>query len=136
MAKPRILLVDDSEFFLEVEKGFLKQSDVTIFTAENGRSALELAGKVRPDLIYMGLNMPGLAGDACCSILKADPVLGSIPVIMVIAAGSDRDLEACRKAGCDALLTRPVDRKLLGISPFGASHLSSLPSLGIVTLGR
>ena len=112
MANPKILLVDDSEFFLEMEKGFLKQSDVTVFTAENGQAALELAGKVRPDLICMGLNMRGMAGDACCSKLKTDPLLRSIPVIMVIVAGSDRDMDACRKAGCDALLTRPVDRKL------------------------
>ena len=54
----KILLVDDNRMFLELEKEFLKQSAVIVYTAADGREALDLLGMVRPDLIFMDLHMP------------------------------------------------------------------------------
>ncbi len=110
MSPLKILLVDDAKFFLEVAKGFLKRSSATIFTAENGREALQVARKVRPHLIFLDLHMPEMDGASCCAALKSDPVLGSIPVIMVVTPSGDLNLDVCREAGCDLLLTKPVDR--------------------------
>ena len=111
MPKPRILLVDDSEFFLQLEKGFLRDTPATILTAPNGLLALDLVSRSRPDLIFMDLNMPEMGGAECCARIKADPALASIPVVMVFALRSGEDLEACKNAGCDGWLTKPIDRK-------------------------
>ena len=73
MATPKILLVDDTKLFLRLEQEYLRQSSVTVFTASNGREALETARKIMPDLIYMDLNMPEMNGIECCSAIKADP---------------------------------------------------------------
>ncbi|HOP41069.1 MAG TPA: response regulator [Geobacteraceae bacterium] len=112
MQKPKVLLVDDTKLFLELEKNFLKLSPVQILTASSGEEALKVAATERPDLIFMDITMPGMGGIACCGAIKADPELHAIPVIMVSSHGEEEDLAACRKAGCDDYLTKPVDRKL------------------------
>jgi CheY-like chemotaxis protein len=111
MAKPTILLVDDTKLFLDLEKEFLQQTDAYVFTAANGREALEIARKRLPDLVYMDLHMSDMDGAACCAALKADPVLQGVPVIMVITA-DEGDQAICKGAGCDAYLTKPIDRHL------------------------
>jgi CheY-like chemotaxis protein len=112
MAIPTVLLVDDVKLLLELEKNFLKHSALRILTASNGEEALKVAREEHPDLIYMDLNMPIMDGKSCCSIIKEDPELRSIPVIMVTTAGSQVDELRCREAGCDDYLTKPIDRRL------------------------
>ncbi|MEI8356094.1 MAG: response regulator [Deltaproteobacteria bacterium] len=112
MSKPIILLVDDTKLFLELEKSFLKCSSARVLTAGNGRDALEIIRKEKPDLIYMDLHMPEMGGAECCATLKADPLLRSIPVIMVTSAGKEADILLCKEAGCDEFLTKPVNRRL------------------------
>jgi CheY-like chemotaxis protein len=111
MAAPKILLVDDTKLFLRLEQEYLKQSSVAVFTASNGREALETARRIIPDLIFMDLNMPEMNGIECCAAIKADPFLCRIPVILVTTMGMDDSVEQCRRAGCDGFLTKPIDRK-------------------------
>ncbi|GFE57612.1 response regulator [Geobacter sp. AOG1] len=111
MAAPKILLVDDVKLFIELEKSFLTNSDVSILTAEDGEEALEIVRRERPDLVFLDLHMPKMNGVACCTAIKSDPDLLFIPVIMVTTAGHDEEIELCNKAGCDDYLTKPVERK-------------------------
>lgn len=112
VAKPKIMLVDDTRLILELEKSFLKFSHVEVTTAGNGVEALELIRKNPPDLIFMDINMPFMDGVACCTTLKADPFLCGIPVIMLTTAGKEDDRERARSAGCDNFLTKPVNRRV------------------------
>lgn len=108
----KILLVDDVNMFVELQKGFLKQSSVTILTAGDGVEALKVCRTARPALIFMDLHMPNMNGAECCAAIKADPALKSIPVIMMTSAGKEDDKSLCIKAGCDNFLTKPLDRQL------------------------
>src|SRR6266702_2625721 len=108
----KILLVDDVMLFLEIEKGFLVHSPVTILTAKDGVEALSLTRSERPDLVVMDLNMPKMDGVTCCSTIKSDPALGSIPVIMISNSSRPEDVETCWKAGCDDFMAKPLDGKL------------------------
>ncbi len=112
MRTAKILLVDDTRLFLELEKNFLRMSTAHVLTAGNGEEALEIVRRERPDLVYMDLNMPKMDGATCCATLKADPALRSIPVIMVTSAGKEEDIRTCREAGCDDFLTKPINRRL------------------------
>ncbi|MFA5516058.1 MAG: response regulator [Desulfuromonadales bacterium] len=112
MPKHKILLVDDVDFFLEVEKGFLQQTPATILTARDGLEALEIAAREKPDLIYLDVNMPVMDGLTCCRKLKSDPHLAAIPVVMVFAPGREASADLCRAAGCDGVVTKPIDRNL------------------------
>lgn len=112
MAKPKVLIVDDVNLMLELEKSLLRFSPVRVFTARNGEEALELVRSERPDLVYMDLNMPKMNGVDCCIAIKSDPELRDTPVIMVTTAGKPEDQELCARAGCDGYITKPVDRRL------------------------
>jgi CheY-like chemotaxis protein/Tfp pilus assembly protein PilZ len=111
MSELRVLVVDDTNFFQEMARGFLRQSAAAVFTARNGAEALKAARKIRPHLVYMDLYMPEMDGAACCAALKADPHLKETPVIMIYSHHREEDADICREAGCDALLPKPVDRK-------------------------
>jgi CheY-like chemotaxis protein len=106
----KVLLADNSNVCIEIEQELLRKLPVKVFIAENGGQAVELARKLRPDLIYMGLDLYGMDGAACCRAIKADPALAGIRVVLM-APSLEKDMAACRAAGCDAVLAKPIDRR-------------------------
>jgi CheY-like chemotaxis protein len=107
-----ILLVDDVQMFIEIQKEFLQESPVNILTARNGEEALDVIKNSIPDLVFMDLHMPNMDGAECCKAIKSDPLLPGLPVIMVTALGKTEDTEHSFTAGCDDFLTKPLDRDL------------------------
>jgi CheY-like chemotaxis protein len=110
MSKHKVLLTENSNIVLQIEKRYLKDAPVTIFTATNGEEALTVARKVKPDLVYMAFGLSGMNGAACCKAMKSDPEMAGIPVVMVYG-GAEEDLDLCRAAGCDAIIAKPLDRR-------------------------
>ena len=106
----KILLVDDVNLFLEQEKGYFDRNEFRILTANDGNKALETVKKEQPDIVFMDLYMPGMDGDRCCYLIKADEKLRHIPVIMVTQGVSDEDFERCWQAGCDDIIAKPINR--------------------------
>jgi len=108
-----ILLVDDVQMFIEIQREFLQGSQVNIITAGNGLEALDAIKNHKiPDLVFMDLHMPAMDGAACCRAIKSDPTLPVVPVVMVTAMGKTEDAEYSFIAGCDDFLTKPLDRDL------------------------
>jgi len=111
----KILLVDDTELFIDLEKSYLQRETFTFLTARSGEEALQFIRKDRPDLIILDLLMPGMDGDEVCRRLKSDPSTNTIPVIMVSSNGNPELEQRCHKAGCDAFVSKPLKRdELLG----------------------
>lgn len=108
--RPKILLVDDVTMFLELQKMFLKLSSVRILTACDGVEALRIAREEIPSLIFMDMHMPNMGGAECCARIKADPVLRSIPVVMITSEGKEDEKAICFDSGCDGFMTKPIDR--------------------------
>jgi CheY-like chemotaxis protein len=127
--RPKILLVDDNQLFLEMEKEFLQSCSVRIYTARTGYEALDFVRMVLPDLIFMDLHMPGMDGDVCCAAIKSDPDLKAVPIVMITSATEKENLERCRRAGCDLILTKPVNRSI-----FIRTGLRFLPGFNRVEL--
>jgi CheY-like chemotaxis protein/Tfp pilus assembly protein PilZ len=107
----KVLLVDDVDLFVELEKTFFCRSQFEILTAFNGRQALELAQREKPALIFLDLYLPEMNGDEVCRHLKNNPETFDIPVIMVVQPGNGHDLKQCRDAFCDDILFKPVRRE-------------------------
>ena len=107
---PKVLIVDDVEMFLDLQKRFLKLSSVNVLTARDGVEALRIAKKELPALIFLDLHMPNMNGADCCALIKADPLLNKIPVVMITSEGRADDKALCAKAGCDGYMTKPIDR--------------------------
>jgi uncharacterized protein (TIGR02266 family) len=105
---PKVLLVDDVKFFLDLERSFLDREGFEVLAAESGRDALDIARREKPHMVLLDLNMPGMSGDEVCRVMKADPDLGKIPVIMVTSGQKEEDLRRCTEAGCDGFLRKPL----------------------------
>jgi uncharacterized protein (TIGR02266 family) len=112
MSEITVLLADDVELFLELEKTFFRREGVRLLTARTGKEAVDLVLEHRPGLVFMDLYMPEMDGDEACRQIKAHPALRMTPVVMVTHGGRPEDLERCRQAGCDDILLKPINRHL------------------------
>lgn len=111
MNNKTILIADDARFFVELEKTFLRREEFTIITATSGEEMLKATFTSLPDLVFVDLYMPGLNGDECCRIIKADPRTKHIPVVIVTLSGKEDDTSRCWKAGCNDMLFKPINRE-------------------------
>lgn len=103
----RILVVDDILANVKILEAKLSAAYFTVFTANNGKQALEVAARERPDLILLDVMMPEMDGFTCCRLLKADPDLSHIPVVMVTALDQQSDRVRGLEVGADDFLTKP-----------------------------
>jgi adenylate cyclase len=104
---PCILIVDDEPLQrVLIQECLATETAYNFIEAENGRQALELIKASPPDLIILDLMMPDLDGTQLCHLLKADPALQTIRVIMITAGQNDG---VVREAGCDDYLFKPFE---------------------------
>lgn len=128
MANPKILLVDDVELFLEMQKDVFRRDSFTLLTARGGWEALEVMGRERPDLVFMDFFMPNGRGDEACAKAKADLLLRNIPIVIVTNSKKPEDLSTCRKTGCDEILFKPIDRERFLATAYRFLHISKTNS--------
>jgi signal transduction histidine kinase/ligand-binding sensor domain-containing protein/CheY-like chemotaxis protein len=108
-APATVLVADDLTLNRQLVAGYFEGTPHTLLAATNGREAIELAAKHRPDVILMDMRMPELDGHETTRRLKADPALKHIPVIAVTAS-SFREEEARARKICDGFIRKPFNR--------------------------
>lgn len=110
---PRILIVDDQPFNVDILQRRLDAQGYEILTAYDGEEALAKATSELPDLILLDIMMPKIDGIEVCQRLKADLSLPFIPIIMVTAKTDSKDIVAGLEAGAEEYLTKPIDQAAL-----------------------
>jgi putative two-component system response regulator len=108
MSPGRILLVDDSKTNLDVLVEILKD-DYRLAVAKNGERALELAGRLAPELILLDIMMPGMDGYEVLRRLKERPETAEIPVIFISALTDAEDKAKGFSRGAVDYLIKPFD---------------------------
>lgn len=103
----KILIADDVDLFLEMERNFLQRDDLDLLITKDGRKAIEMIRHHLPQIAFLGLDMPGISGEECCREIKKDGALDKTAVVMVVAAGQPEQVGRCRAAGCDEILFKP-----------------------------
>ncbi|HEY5928253.1 MAG TPA: response regulator [Kofleriaceae bacterium] len=109
-ARERILVVDDSPAQRHYVADCLARQGFEVATAEDGKVALKKAQAVRPALIVSDYEMPNMTGFELVHALRRDPDLRQIPVIMLTARDSKRDMAQMRAAGASAYLVKPFSQ--------------------------
>ncbi|EPX65199.1 putative response regulator/chemotaxis protein CheW [Cystobacter fuscus DSM 2262] len=104
MSLPSLLLVDDSDAILALERAILS-GHYALNTASNGREALEKVVRVQPAAILLDLSMPEMDGDEVLKRVKADPTTADIPVIIISSETSRA--ESCLALGAELFLSKP-----------------------------
>ncbi|MEZ4294027.1 MAG: response regulator [Polyangiaceae bacterium] len=106
-SRERILVVDDSPAQRHYVADCLARQGFEILTAQDGKVALEKARASRPALVVSDYEMPVMTGFELVHALRRDPELRNIPVIMLTARDSRRDMAQLRAAGASAYLVKP-----------------------------
>ncbi|HUT55790.1 MAG TPA: TIGR02266 family protein [bacterium] len=109
--KEKILIADDMETFLRLEKMLLERSGYEIVMAKSGSEAIKKIQIEKPDLIFLDLLMPDMNGDVVCRFVKTNKGLKHLPVIMVTTKGDPESRERCAQAGADDFITKPVTQR-------------------------
>ena len=110
---PRILLVDDEEDILEFVSYNLQREGFRVYSARNGVEAIEMAGKVKPDLVILDVMMPEMDGIAACEEIRKLPSCKNVVIAFLTARGEDYSQIAGFEAGADDYITKPVRPKVL-----------------------
>jgi DNA-binding response OmpR family regulator len=87
----RVLVVDDEAEIRELCRVNLEFEGFDVVEARNGSEAIDMARRVRPDLVFLDLMMPGVDGWDVLHALKTDDDLASIPVILLTAKSGEED---------------------------------------------
>jgi len=108
-----ILIVDDVMTNRLLIEAYLEDSNVQTLQACNGKEAIEMAQKHKPDLILMDLKMPVMDGIEATKILKADALTKDILISALTADIVDKEKVNILVEGFDLCLTKPISQEEL-----------------------
>ncbi len=107
MLAATVLVADDDADILRFVEINLRLEGFEVVTARDGPDALAKVVAVRPDLVLLDVQMPGIDGYTICARIRADASLAAVPVIIVTANYGSAEVEAARRAGADDFLVKP-----------------------------
>jgi two-component system, cell cycle response regulator DivK len=102
-----ILVVEDQEDNRQILRDLLGNAGYELTEAENGEEAITAAGKQRPDLILMDIQLPIMDGYEATRLIRTNPDLRSVPIIAVTSYALAGDEDKALAAGCDGYVTKP-----------------------------
>lgn len=103
-----VLVVDDSVDALGLINDVLEKEQMDVLVALDGKAALTIAQRIKPDIILLDALMPNMDGFTTCQMLKADPQLAMIPVIFMTGLTDSDDIVRGLDAGGVDYLTKPI----------------------------
>lgn len=105
----RILVADDDPQITRLVRSYLEQAGFQVLTAADGEQALHVIRHDRPDLAVLDVMMPKRDGFELVRLLRADPHLSSLPILMLTARVEDADKLRGLDLGADDYLTKPFN---------------------------
>ena len=115
MSQGKILLVDDSPSVRQMLEDTLSEDGYVVYSAENGKEAIELLKVFTPNLVITDVSMPEMDGFALVRHLKDSPGEREIPVIMLTAATEEKDVVEGLGLGAADYIRKPFSPAELGL---------------------
>ena len=100
----KILLVDDELQIVKVLKAYLEQSGFLVVTAADGKAALAIYQREKPDFVILDLNLPGMDGLDVCRTVRQQ---SNIPILMLTARVEEADKLVGLELGADDYVAKP-----------------------------
>lgn len=101
-----VLLVDDDVFLREILRKTFIREGWTVYEASNGEEGYERAREEHPAIIVLDIRMPKRNGFETLQLLKRDPDVSEIPVVMLSSLSSKEDVQFCFQQGAAAYLVK------------------------------
>jgi CheY-like chemotaxis protein len=113
--KMRILAAEDNRTNQLVFRKMVRDLDIELEFADNGREALELWRRWRPDLVFMDISMPEMDGREATRAIRSEEARsgGRVPIVALTAHALEGDAESAIAAGIDRYLTKPLRRSAI-----------------------
>jgi len=105
----RIIYAEDDELMAEVVQATLLDAGHAVGVLGNGREALDVVRRRRPDLLILDISMPEMTGSQVLDQVRRDPDLYDLPVLMLTGRRSQADEDIAIKAGATEYLRKPFD---------------------------
>lgn len=109
----KILLVDDEPDILEILSYNLKKEGFKVFTANDGKSAIDQMEKETPNVVVLDVMMPGMDGMETCEVIRSNPKYDNVLIAFLTARGEDYSQIAGLDSGADDYITKPIKPKVL-----------------------
>lgn len=109
----KILLVDDEQDILDFLSYNIEKEGFEVHTATNGKDAVEIASKLRPDLIVLDVMMPGIDGIETCREIRNIESLNNTIIAFLTARNEDYSQIAGFDVGADDYITKPIKPRVL-----------------------
>ena len=106
-----ILVVEDNPVNMELVRDLLEINGHDVFEASNGQAAIEIASRVKPDLILMDIQLPGIDGLEAARIISGNNDLSHIPIVALTAFAMKADENKAKASGCVGFITKPIDTR-------------------------
>jgi two-component system alkaline phosphatase synthesis response regulator PhoP len=100
----KILVVDDEPQIVQIVKAYLEKAGFRVVTAADGRQAVSIFAREKPDLMILDLNMPGMDGLDVCRAIRRE---SDIPVLMLTARVEETDRLIGLELGADDYVIKP-----------------------------
>ena len=113
MKKKKILIVEDSNFFLLQLKDVLVEANYEVITASTGEDGLELVKKEKPDLVLLDIVLPKMNGFEVCRILREQESNNLMPIIMLTSQDHLEDKLQGLELGADDYINKPFNKREL-----------------------
>ncbi|MFZ2171136.1 MAG: response regulator [Methylococcaceae bacterium] len=107
--KATILLIEDNEKNRYLTTYLLQKYGYQVFQAVDGRSGIEMAHQLKPDLILLDIQLPRMDGYAVAQELKKNQELRDIPIVAVTSYAMVDDREQILAAGCVGYIEKPIN---------------------------
>ena len=104
----KILIVEDNEMNMRLFSDLLKTKGHDITECLEGLQALDIAKKLKPDLVLMDIQMPKISGLAVTEQIRNTPEIAKTKIVAISAFAMVGDEEKILAAGCDAYISKPI----------------------------
>jgi CheY-like chemotaxis protein len=103
-----VLVVDDDPISVHLLEIILERLGYQVIIAGSGAAGLEIAAQTRPDAVIVDDMMPTMTGGEMCRTMKDDPLLQTIPVVLISAGTRVQNNAYIKKVGADHALVKPI----------------------------
>jgi CheY-like chemotaxis protein len=104
-----VLMIEDNEQNRYLATFLLERRGHSVVSSADGPSGIEEAARLRPDIILLDIQLPGLDGYAVARDLRRNPALRDTPIVAVTSYAMPGDREKALEAGCTAYIEKPID---------------------------
>ena len=138
----KVLLVEDNDLNQEVATELLRGAGLVVDVADNGQIAVDKVQQAAYDIVLMDMQMPVMDGVSATRIIRTMPQFKALPIVAMTANAMQADREACRAAGMDDHVAKPIEPRelfqalLRWVKPRqDAASTTSAPSAARSTVG-